>query len=181
MAHVGQELALGPVSGLGGRPGLFERLFEVLALGDVLDLRDEILGLPLGVAHQRGGDLAPDQMAVAMPITLLEDGVITLAPHRVRHISGAQRLVFGLGKVIDPPPLHLLPTATEEGGQPIVDLQDPALEVHQAHACIGVLEGQPETLLAVAQGRLLDALRGDVAADGDDPAGLALGVPLNDP
>jgi hypothetical protein len=48
-----------------------ERLLRMLALGDVLDLQDEMQGPPGRVAHQRAGHLPPDHPSVGMNIALL--------------------------------------------------------------------------------------------------------------
>jgi len=60
MAHVGQELALGPAGGLGGFLGLGQLLLDVLALGDVADvaLNDAPPAFPVDVADKLYGDLA---------------------------------------------------------------------------------------------------------------------------
>ncbi len=74
MAHVGEELALGPVGGLGLVAGPLEDQFGVLPIGEVAgDFREshELAGF---VAEHRDDDVGPEVRAVLAdsPAVILE-------------------------------------------------------------------------------------------------------------
>ncbi len=62
VAHVGQELALGAVGGIGGVFGLAEFVFHLLPFGDVLIDSDNAIDLPFGI--RSGSFVVSSQMKV---------------------------------------------------------------------------------------------------------------------
>src|SRR4029450_3071160 len=65
-------------------PDLSESLFGTLALGDVLDNGDEVLGFTPTLPHERNGEVDPDDRAVLLYVAFL---------HRVGLYISDQKLV----------------------------------------------------------------------------------------
>src|SRR5580658_6481599 len=67
MAHVGQELGLGPIGGLGGGLGLGLLLFIELTLRALADDAQEAHRAPLSISFERHGLLKESQAAPDCP------------------------------------------------------------------------------------------------------------------
>ncbi|MEI2692122.1 MAG: hypothetical protein V9H69_21415 [Anaerolineae bacterium] len=158
MAHGGQELALGAVGGFGGLFGLKQRGLGLHAFGDILHMGDEISGLPFLIAHQRRGNLAIDDVPIAMAIAFCEDGAGRVAADSAIDEPRADLLVFRQRQRIDVHASHFLLAIAPNRRHLGIDLDQVALEVDQTHARVGVVEGQPEPQLAFSQ-RILSRFR----------------------
>ena len=150
VAHVGQELALGPVGRLGGLPGLAQLLLGLLALGDVVDHAEQ--DRPAGEVHGREGRLAGEQLAVESAGPPIESAVSILASDRVvaQPLQGRAATIgleFGrqVGRV-DPDHVRLVGAAIHPQGL-VVAVDDAVALVEQDVGVGRLLEEHPEGIL----------------------------------
>jgi len=147
--------------------------FGLFALRDVLHLGDEVSGPSLGVSHQGRGHLAINHMTQPMAVAFFKCLAGLLPPHRLLDERLTELRVFGQRQIIDRHAFQLLPAVAEDLGHLVVDLQEPALQVHQAHSGIGVAERQAKLVFAFPQ-----RLRVHTPAAGAVRTGVTWAVPV---
>ena len=180
VAHVGQELALGPAGGLGGLLGPHQLPLHLLPLGDVREVDDGPLDLPVAAAEGVRGVFGREGRPVPPP----EDLVIHPAP-----LPGPEgpvdRAVFrGVGRAVgtgvvdqrvDVLAEHVVgPVAEHLRGRP-VDEGAAASRVDRRRCPRRTIRAEPGPLLRLPQGGLGPPLGVDVGVDPDplpDPAPL---------
>src|SRR6266404_4175938 len=86
---------------------LAQRFFRLLALGDVLNLRDEVARLAVRVANERRAEKPPDGVAALVPIALLEMVRLRSATERLARMLGRGRDVVGMRQHLEPLPEDL--------------------------------------------------------------------------
>ena len=121
----GQEIVIDQV---------LEALRQLLALGDVLDLRDDIEGLAPVVADERHRQQHPEVMAPGMAVALLD---LVAGNPAVEQLAQGVRVEIDVLGMRDGPQrrrLELVPGMPGDPAERIVDLQPAALHVHESHA-----------------------------------------------
>ncbi len=149
-------------------------------LAEVLHHADEVLRLSLGVAEEAGADLHPDRVAGGVDVALLEPEHGHRPCDEQLHRVARERNVVGMR---DPHRAELhefLARALHRRAVGVVDLHEVALEVEQRHADRGLLERDPEALLALAQRPFGGALARHVASDRRVEVDLAAGGHASD-
>ena len=156
------------VQGLVGEP-----LLLPLALGDVLDLGDQVDQLPPLVADRRDVDRGPDMVALGVQVPLLGPVAEALAGDDLAHRLDAGVDVIGVGDLSErgaEQPVRVVGEQLAEGG---VDPGELALGGDQGHADAVVLEGAAEALLGLLQGAFGTLALADVVHEQvEDPAPL---------
>ncbi len=159
----------GPV----GQPGervvgglVAQPLLEPVAVGDVLQHRDLVLGGAVVVADQRDRQVGPHHLAVLPVVRLVELEVLALAADQFLVDVPDAVGVLGVDEVADPAADHVLRAGPEQLLEGLVDGQDVAVGVADADADRGALEQRPKACLGRPE-RLLGLLAGDVGGGAD--------------
>ncbi len=152
LADLGQHSLEGAVEVGGAAHGPLDALGQtapdlgVLAVSDVLDLRQEVEGLALGVVHQRHAQVHPDDPPLGVDVPLLRLVPTSCAGE---HPGGGVDVVcdiLGVGEVDDAGVQELLPGVPEDLAQRLVHPCPAQFESGDGHADGCVLEGRPEAL-----------------------------------
>ena len=148
VAHVGEELRLQAR----GRQRLVARRrqagHELLRLGDVLDLRDEMHRRPGCIAHQRDRQPHVHDVPGAVKIPFLHLVVVDVPGQQVRQVGEVGVQVGGMRDVLKGLLQEFLRLVADDAAEHPVDLQPVAVQRHQRHADAGVVERLAETLFA---------------------------------
>ena len=151
--------------------GLAQRVLGAPALGDVLDLGDEVERLPGFVADERDRQQHPAVLAVGPHVALLHPVAAQLAGDDLAHQLEVGVEVVGVGDVLEGQPEQRPGVVADDLGQRAVDAQEAAVEADQRHADRRLLEGVGEALLGLLEravdGRADDGVgaRAEVAGD----------------
>jgi hypothetical protein len=134
-----------------------QRLLGLLAVVDVLDHVDEVLGCAVHVAHHGGHEVDPHERAVLADVALLRSIGVHLA-----RLEPAQRVQVGVDRVggrdvRERQRDQLVARVAEDVAQAVVDAHPPAVQGHLRHADGGLVEHRTEPRLALAQ-LVVDAL-----------------------
>ena len=158
MNEAGQEIVIHEI---------LEASRQLLALGDVLHLRDDIEGAALLIADDRNGHQHPDIVAPRVAVPLLDLVAGNLAGEELLPCLGVEIDVVGMRHRPKRRGLQLVPGDAGDPAQRIVDLQPAAVHVDERHADRSIVERAlealahlPEALLQV-QPRLLRTLARD--------------------
>ena len=154
-----------------------QRPLGELALGDVLDLRDEVPRLAVHVADERRAEEAPHGMAALVPIALLEVVRLRAAAERRARALDRRRDVVRMRQHLESLLEHLGFVVAHHVAERAVHLQDPSVSADEDDAGGRRVERRPKALLAVAQrprrAHPVRHVAGD-AADADDLAASAV-------
>jgi hypothetical protein len=140
----------------------------VLARRDVLDHRDVVQRLAAGPAAHRDRDADPGHRAVLAPVALLQPEGLQLARRQLLPLPVADVAVLGVGDVLDREREQFVARVAEQVAQPLIDVQEAAVEADVGDADRRQLDGALEALLALLQPRLrfrAPAELADLAAD----------------
>ena len=116
------------------RVALTQRLLRLLALADVLDLRDEMSGLVLIVSDERHAQQDPDLMAPGMPVPLLDLIGRNVPVEQIRHLTLVDVDVVRVREVAKRTRADLLRRVPGNPTQRVVDAEQLAGHVYQGHA-----------------------------------------------
>ena len=142
-----------------------QALLDQLALGDVLDLGDEVLGAALAVAHHRHGEHGGDHVPAGVEVAALHLVVADLPGEQAPHVLEVGREVVGVGDLLEGLGEQLLGGVAGDRQQRLVDAHPAALGGEQRHPDGGLLEDELEALLRVAAGLLGVLAGGDITRD----------------
>ncbi len=124
---------------------------EAFAFRDVLHLRDEVQRLAAGSAHQRGREIDPHDMPVAVEISFLHSVKPEFSGDQLRDVIQVLRQVFGMRDVLKRLPQQSRLAVAEDIGQRAVHAQPASIEPDDRHADAGKLERVAETFFATQQ------------------------------
>src|SRR4051812_3309979 len=136
--------------------------FGVLALGDVVEHRDLVERLAVRAARERDRQGHPYRLPVLAHVALLEARHVQLARAHPRALPVGEVAVLGMRDLLDRAADELAFGVAEDRAQAAVDAHEAPLQVDVRDAGGGELEGLAEARLALAQGVLGVAPRGDV-------------------
>jgi hypothetical protein len=138
----GQRVVLGLVAQL---------LLELLALGDVLDLADEVQRPLLLVGGERDREERPDHAAVRVQVALVHLVGRAATRQDVLHERQVRVEVVGVGDRLERDLQQLVLGVADELAQRLVDLEPLALEPYERHSDRCVVERGLELLRGPAQ------------------------------
>ncbi len=168
VAHASQKLALGPAGRLRRLLRLLQLFVKPLAVRDVLDDLDAIVGFSRRLDLERDGHVGPDEGAVFADETFLHTVTGGFTPLQGVKFSEVIRQILGVRYLRERLPDQLSRGVAEDLADSLVEAQEMAAEVLMGDADSRVLEGATEALLAFPQ-RFLDPLvRGDVLGEATD-------------
>src|SRR5215217_381251 len=142
---------------------LFDTFLDLLALGDVLDLGDEVEWLALGIPDEGNAQRSPHRVAISVKKALLQMVPGELAFHNPARIIRTGSQIVGVGDLLSREGLQLFLGVPEYFAKRAVHLQVSPLEADHGHADRCVIEDASEAISHLAQ-RILGSLAlGDVA------------------
>ena len=133
--------------------GAAQLFFRLLALGDVLQHREDVERHAGPVPHQHDGDVGPEGGAVLGDV--LSFGAVGQAVPQgeLGEVRGARVRLVGVHERREGTADHLGGGVSPHVQHRPVQGRDTAVETHPDHADLGGVEHRPETLLAFLQGR----------------------------
>ena len=132
------------------RAGLDQGLLQALALGDVLDERDEMIRPALGIPLDRRGHGRPQARAILAEVAPVDRiGRPLAAEQPVRQLLDAGP-ILRVGEIHPGPPEQLFTGVAEEVAELLIDARPSAVDPHVRDADGRVLERPAEPLLALA-------------------------------
>ena len=173
VAHVGEELALGEVGGLGLLLGLQQGAFSLHPRADVSQQPQEAGGLALGIPHQGQRYLGMGQGSIRAAVALFDDGA-AFSPQQSGEQGLLQGPVLGRGEVTQMPAQKGLPGVADDLAITVVDVDQVTLQAHLGDPRQALGDEGPNPLLAGLSGGglprgnqflLLAQAFGDVAGD----------------
>ncbi len=174
---IGEEVPVGEVGERVVDGGVGQVLAHLPALGDVLDLADEIEGLSRRAPHARRADRGPHRLAVGVEVALLDGEAVDGTGGQRPHLREVLRQVVGVGQVADVGSHQDGGLETDDLAVGRVDLQQDAVGIGQNHPDRGHVEGGPEAFLGGGHRRIGPTLLGDVLDLGHDVQGSPVGLP----
>ncbi len=157
--------------------GLPQLALQPLALGDVLDNRDAVGGLPRRVALERGGHVRPDNRAIPADEPFLHRESGQFAAHEEFEECEVRLEIIGMHDLLKGLANQFRAGVPEDLAQLLVGAQAAVLAVHVGNADGSVFERTAEPLLTFPQ-ILLGPFE---VVDVDDAARRANGPPLGIP
>ena len=142
---------------------LYDYSLDLLTLGDVLDLGDEVERLALRVSDEGNAQRSPHRVAIGVEEALLQVVPGELACHYPARISLTGRKIVRVGDLLPREGLQLFLGVPEYSAKRVVHLQVSALEGDHGHADGCVLEDASEAISCLAQRILGSFALGDVA------------------
>src|SRR5215204_7506221 len=140
-----------------------ERTLGPLALGDILDLGDEVERLALSIPDEGNAQRSPHRVAVSVEKALLQVVPGELAFHNPARISRTGCQIVGVSNLLPREGLQLFLGVPEYFAKRAVHLQVSPFEADHGHADRCVIEDASEAISCLAQ-RILGSLAlGDVA------------------
>ncbi len=128
-----------------------QRLLGELALGDVLDLRDEVPRLAVHVADERRAEETPDGVAALVPVALLEMVRLRATVECRARALDRRRDVVRMRQHLESLLEHLGFVVAHHVAERAVHLRDPSVSADEDDAGGRRVERGPEALLALAQ------------------------------
>ena len=165
VVQAGERVVLGEVA---------QALLHHLALGDVLDLGDEVQRAALAVAYERDGEHRRDDVPAGVEVAALHLVVADLSGEQLADVLDVGGEVVGVGDVLERLGEQLLGGVAGDREQRLVDADPAARGCEQRHSDRGLLEDELEALLGVAASFLGVLAGGDVARDDDAADGRAV-------
>jgi hypothetical protein len=150
-------------------------LLQLAALGEVLDLADEVERPAVFVGRERDRQQRPDHAPVGVDVALVHLVGRAAAGEHVVDQREVRVEVVGVREVLEREPQQLLLGVADELAQRLVDVEPLALEPHERHADRRVVERGAE-LLRGALERLL-GIQGMVHHRGNRPRRAIAGAP----
>src|SRR5215208_6415772 len=142
---------------------LYDTFLELLALGDVLDLGDEVEGFALRISDEGNAQRSPHRVAVGEEKALLQVVPGELAFHNPARISRTGCQIVRVGDLLPRESLQLFLGVPEYFAKRAVHLQVSPLEADHGHTDRCMIEDASEAISCLAQ-RILGSLAlGDVA------------------
>ncbi len=143
--QTGQEIVIDHV---------FEASRQLLALRDVLDLRDHVERLNPIIADQRDGHEHPELMAPGVAVALLDLVALDLAVQQLSQLLGVEIDVVRIRDGLERRCPQLVPGITGDPAERVVDLQPATFHVNERHADRRAVERGLEPCMDLAQGTL---------------------------
>src|SRR5215217_1621225 len=156
---------------------LYDTFLDLLALGYVLDLADEVEGLVLLVVHYRDAEERPHYVPIFVEVPFLRLVSPDHSDQELPEVLQIDLQIIGMGCLLEGLPQQLPFRVAEYLAQRPVHPQEAPVGSHQCHPCGRTFEGTPEALLTLPEGTLELLALGDVLDLGDEVEGLALCVP----
>src|SRR5215813_1016968 len=130
---------------------LAQLLFNLLALGNVLDNGNEVVWRTVRLAHQGNGQVGPHDGAVLAIVAFLHREGINLSRQYPPHRSQILFQIVLMGDVDESLCHQFFSRVTDDVAQPLIDLQPVTVRSDAGDADGGVLEDRSEPRLAIAQ------------------------------
>ena len=155
---------------------MLQTFLQDLALGDVLDLGDEVQRLAFFVVHQRDAQENPHHLALLMEVALLHLVGAYLSVQHPAHLIKIRIEVVGVGYVLEGLVQQLHFSVAEHVAQGSVRPKEAPVGPHQRHPDGCVVEGPPEPLLGFPKRLFCPLALGDVVDDSQPEYGCTLTV-----
>src|SRR5918993_3182730 len=157
---------------------LYDYFLDLLALGDILDLGDEVEGLPLSISDEGNAQRSPHRVAFSVEKALVQVVLGKLAFHNPARISRTGCQIVGVGDLLPREGSQLFLGVPEYLAKGAVHLQISPLEADHGHTDRCVIEDASKAISHLAQ-RILDSLAlGDVADHTcEQPLPILMGFP----
>src|SRR5215216_2473772 len=142
---------------------LYDTFLDLLALGYVLDLADEVEGLVLLVVHYRDAEERPHYVPIFVEVPFLRLVSPDHSDQELPEVLQIDLQIIGMGCLLEGLPQQLPFRVAEYLAQRPVHPQEAPVGSHQRHPCGCTFEGTPEALLTLSERTLGPLALGDVA------------------
>src|SRR5215204_6065030 len=142
---------------------LYDTFLDLLALGYVLDLADEVEGLVLLVVHYRDAEERPHYVPIFVEVPFLRLVSPDHSDQEPPEVLQIDLQIIGMGCLLEGLPQQLPFRVAEYLAQRIVHPQEAPVGSHQRHPCGRTFEGTPEALLTLSERTLGPLALGDIA------------------